>query len=954
MKLRYLSLLLPFVLAACGSESEPSSGEQTPDEINTVSIQSLPTEIVVGDSFAIRATAKWDSGKTEDVTGASSWSVSPSDAAQVSNSQFTAMNYTDAGVLSVSYKGFTDKLNFKIDLPEPIVEGIKISGLAGSMNIGESFTLSAIAEYDNGEQIDITEQASWSSSNSTIVSLSGSTVTAQASGDVTITVDHDDMQATIDVIVLGSVVPPEVLGLVLNRPSKELDIGEEMQILALLNYNDGTEIDVTEAATWEANNVQIAAVDQGLVKGLSAGDVVITAGYSGYSSSTSLTVNDGLASISELQLRGLPSRFRVGDSAALEVWAIYSDSEIVNVTDEAEIATSDSELIELSGNLALGLAEGVADLTLTFDENSAEVEVEVLPADPQGITPDISDNTLLLTEADILTQGLKIRFSDDSEYDYMGEISFVAFNDYNHNGIPTSKPVDDSGYLMLESWEDDEQGVEQSRVLRSGQFYIRYSGLSDDLMKQLDELNIDYVNDREAYMDIAVEVVDNPNLYQWNRVEYSYPEDSYFSEFFIQDEKVYFIWDMSRGNTTKGLALSVYDGQSMSEPQMLIPHVELEQPTSMINGGGNGYFTATVKWPSTKEVASFIFDLTDLESPHEIDFSGIEKYSQLPTQHTQGASAFDSEGNLILVQRDGSSLHRFHKYFPHTKTWEVDALVLSSTRIGQQLKHNNHLLMIDSYRGNPLTFKYIDLDTLEVARSDQLQLPQSASNEYCGYSSEYGALLALSLTDELEEYSVYCKGANPNDNNGGRLLWENPTAYPHIYSPERGAQVSLDNREPFIAQVGEARFASLGVVKNPDTSTSVHIDHVYQQAFETEALKPAEKGHKIRYEHVGATTARNKVVDTSPYALANPNVEGESVFIYRDMVSVWSQSNELWQTDEGMFGTHYLQKNMTPGRSYAAVIDGTWHIFIDGGTSERLIRMYTFQMRNPEEALYHD
>ena len=60
-----------------------------------------------------------------------------------------------------------------------------------------------------------------------------------------------------------------------------LEIGETVQLDLAAEYSDGSTKEVTDEATWESSNVDIATVDVGLVTGVSPGEFNILASYEG-------------------------------------------------------------------------------------------------------------------------------------------------------------------------------------------------------------------------------------------------------------------------------------------------------------------------------------------------------------------------------------------------------------------------------------------------------------------------------------------------------------------------------------------------------------------------------------------------------------------------------------------------------------------------------------------------
>lgn len=62
------------------------------------------------------------------------------------------------------------------------------------------------------------------------------------------------------------------------------------QCTATLTYNDGTDEDVTNTASWSSSDTDVATVSDGLVTSVGEGSCVITAEHSGLSGTADVTV----------------------------------------------------------------------------------------------------------------------------------------------------------------------------------------------------------------------------------------------------------------------------------------------------------------------------------------------------------------------------------------------------------------------------------------------------------------------------------------------------------------------------------------------------------------------------------------------------------------------------------------------------------------------------------------
>lgn len=72
--------------------------------------------------------------------------------------------------------------------------------------------------------------------------------------------------------------------------NKNVAVGAYAPLAATATYEDGSTVDVTDAAVWSSSDATKATVDRGYVKGVAAGNSNVKATFGGYSATTAVTV----------------------------------------------------------------------------------------------------------------------------------------------------------------------------------------------------------------------------------------------------------------------------------------------------------------------------------------------------------------------------------------------------------------------------------------------------------------------------------------------------------------------------------------------------------------------------------------------------------------------------------------------------------------------------------------
>ncbi|WP_106765815.1 hypothetical protein [Paenibacillus faecalis] len=219
---------------------------------------------------------------------------------------------------------------------------------------------------------DVTNEATWTSSNTKIVKVEGGLLTPLDKGTATITAKYKGAIATIKVISSYAAEKFEI-----NQPKEvEYKLGEEgIEVKALA---DGTN-DVTSEASWSSSDEGVVTVDKGKLKLIGRGSATVTAKYKGLSASYKVKV---ISPYEKLAIDpNLKQEWLVGDQPeTVKVFARTSDSEAglgTDVSDKAELKSSDNSVAKIVDGKLEPVALGKATITATYLGNSAKIDVYV-------------------------------------------------------------------------------------------------------------------------------------------------------------------------------------------------------------------------------------------------------------------------------------------------------------------------------------------------------------------------------------------------------------------------------------------------------------------------------------------------------------------------------------------------------------------------------------------------
>ena len=210
------------------------------------------------------------------------------------------------------------------------------------------------------------------SSDTDVVRVSGSTLTARGAGECIVTVaSESNPEVSVDYRVI--VVTP-VTGVTVTADTKTLFIGTTAQLTATVKPADAS----ITGVKWESTNEKVAVVDEyGVVTGVGRGQATIRATAAdggGQRASVNVTVKQQPESIT---LSGLSGNIRVGGGVTLKATVLpntTSDKAVVWSTSDASVAT-----VSANGYVK-GVRTGSCTITCqskTFPEVYAQIDVTV-------------------------------------------------------------------------------------------------------------------------------------------------------------------------------------------------------------------------------------------------------------------------------------------------------------------------------------------------------------------------------------------------------------------------------------------------------------------------------------------------------------------------------------------------------------------------------------------------
>lgn len=353
--------------------------------IESVTFDSTEWEGSIGETYKIQSSVL-----PSDVSDTSLiWTSSDPDVATVdAYGTITGLSAGEAVITASSHLSAEVKAECHVTVKGVPVESINLKYTEWSGHVGEYFYLTSTVSPPNASNNVLTV----SSSNPEVATIDNDfKVTALSVGECLVTItatDGSDVSASCKVTVL----PILVESLSFEWEQKECIIGEYITNRAIISPDDATNPNLE----WTSSNPEIAEVStEGLIRGVSVGEAIITAATtdgSNLTASCSVIVTPIVAE--SISIKPNDHDMIVGQTFEISVEILPLDT-----TDKSVLwESSNPEVVEVHENgTIIALNAGSSIITATSNSNPelhAECKINVSPVLVESITLDCSEKRL--------------------------------------------------------------------------------------------------------------------------------------------------------------------------------------------------------------------------------------------------------------------------------------------------------------------------------------------------------------------------------------------------------------------------------------------------------------------------------------------------------------------------------------------------------------------------------
>lgn len=355
-----------FMLTACESSDSDDSAAAVAVSLSSLSVTPASKSIGKGALTQLTATATYSNGTTADVTDSASWSSLDTSVVTVSDSTADANNPkgTVAAVLpgsttvKATYQGKSGSST--VTVTPATLASVQVTPFYPSLALAATpevqFTATGI--YSDGAKLDLTEYATWSSSDNTIATVNNTagkrgllSIIVTTSASATITAVYQDISGnTTLTLTSGTVDSLEITPI---NPSIANDTTQQFTATALIS--DGTTQDLTDEVVWTSGTISVAPISNaadsmGLATAIATTSSTISANYEGTSPLLASDLTVTAATLNKIQIFPPAPSIAIGVDFQLTVKGVYTDGTVYthqNLTDTAVWSSSDTDVAKV-------------------------------------------------------------------------------------------------------------------------------------------------------------------------------------------------------------------------------------------------------------------------------------------------------------------------------------------------------------------------------------------------------------------------------------------------------------------------------------------------------------------------------------------------------------------------------------------------------------------------------
>jgi trimeric autotransporter adhesin len=418
-----IALLCLGLLPAC-SKSAPKTVTQP--TLESIQITLTASSVAAGLSDQLTATGEYSDGTSQNLTTSVTWTSSASNVATVSATGAVTTLAQGTAKITGTLSGVNGSVTLTVNAPA--ITALVVSSTSASIARGTTVQFTATGTLTNGTTENVTGLVTWSSSNSSVVSINLNGAQGLALGliagtsTITATANGVSSSATL------TVTTATLTSLSVTPVAASIPLGTVQQFTATGTFSDSTTQDITGTVVWSASPATVASITvSGLATAKDLGNFTVTATSGAISNSVSATVN--AADLSSITVLPANSKIAQNTTAQFSATGTFNDGSTRNLTDEVTWSSSNTGAVSINSiGVAKGLTPTVSPATITATLGSVSGTTTLAVSDATIVSISVSPTGRTIAPGTELSFTATGTFSDSSTQVITQDVTWTSSN----------------------------------------------------------------------------------------------------------------------------------------------------------------------------------------------------------------------------------------------------------------------------------------------------------------------------------------------------------------------------------------------------------------------------------------------------------------------------------------------------------------------------------------------
>ncbi|MBV9073275.1 MAG: Ig-like domain-containing protein [Acidobacteria bacterium] len=362
------------IQAAVGSISGSTNFSVTAPVLLSLAVTPANISLAKGGSQQYAATGTFSDGSTQDVSASVTWSSSNTSVAGISSTGLASA----LGVGNTTIAAASGQINGTTNLNvTSTLVSLAISPANGSLPKGKTQQFTAVGTYSDGSTQDITSSVAWSSSATSIATITN-TGFASAVG-----LGGTSIQAALGTVnnsTTFTVTAPVLVSIAVGPANSSIAKGTTQQFTATGTFSDQSSQDLTNSVVWSSSNQTAATISSsGLASAVATGSSTIQAASGAITGSTTFTV--AAAALVSIAVAPASPSIAKGLTQQFLATGTYTDGSTQNLTTTAKWSSAVTTVATISASgLATGTGVGTSSIQAASGSITGSTTLTVTPA----------------------------------------------------------------------------------------------------------------------------------------------------------------------------------------------------------------------------------------------------------------------------------------------------------------------------------------------------------------------------------------------------------------------------------------------------------------------------------------------------------------------------------------------------------------------------------------------